>query len=102
MVEGKNTTGVNDNLKKRANNFNRSIGAITKVEKIANGLLLQTETENIAVVVYSAHTIRIRISKKIHEKDDFSYAVVGLPIETEFSIAELADKIVLKTNFMAD
>jgi alpha-glucosidase len=98
MIEEKTTTEVNDKMKKRANNYNRSIGAITKIEKIAQGLLLQTETENVAVVVYSANTIRIRISKKIHAKDDFSYAVIGVPLETDFNIAELADTIVLKTN----
>jgi alpha-glucosidase len=98
MIEEKTTTEVNDKMKKRANNFNRSIGSITRIEKIAQGLLLQTDTENVALVVYSENTIRIRISKKIHEKEDFSYAVVGKPLETDFSIAELADTIVLKTN----
>lgn len=98
MIEEKTTTELKSTTKKRANNFNRSIGGITNIEKTSHGLFLQTETENVAVIVYSAHTIRIRISKKVHEKPDFSYAVTGTPLETDFSIAELADTIVLKTN----
>lgn len=82
---------------KSKNQLNRSIGNITAFLKTKRGLLLETETEKIEIIVYSASVIRTRIYCKVAENIDFSYAVVAQPLNTEFVIHESGNTISIQT-----
>jgi len=74
-----------------------SVGNLTKYDKTPSGLAISTTFGTVQVQVYSSTIIRIRASKN-GVFDDFTYAVVGTALKTDFKLDVQADKLVLKTD----
>lgn len=74
------------------------LGNLKAMNKIPNGISLQTDFGNMKAVVYSANVIRINITQ--HSSfDDFSYAVVASPDTTiKFSLLEDPEKFEIITD----
>lgn len=83
--------------KSSQHSLSRSLGALTRWTKITGGLQGDTDHGSFRLLVYNAHTLRISVGQEGHDFDDFSYAVVGIPEETTFQVADEGEALIVTT-----
>lgn len=74
-----------------------SLGNLKKLTKGKNSLTIETTNGIAQVTVYSPEIIRVRINKQL-PAGDFSYAVVGQPVECKVKILETEGQILVITD----
>ncbi len=74
-----------------------SLGELKKLTKGKNSLTLETTNGVARVIVYSPEIFRISISKKTPAAD-FSYAVVGKPVDCKVNILETEGQVLVITD----
>lgn len=81
--------------------LSKGLGELTSWSKTNHGISGETTNGFFRILIYNPSTIRISLSQQ-QTFDDFSYAVVGSPADTEFSVKENSvlelktDQIVLR------
>lgn len=83
-------------LTQAQNNPVRSAGNITAATVSGQKITFTTEHAQGELMVYSPSVIRIRLDKKLGK--DFSYAVVGKPVDTKVSIIQNDQEITITTD----
>jgi alpha-glucosidase len=75
-----------------------NLGSITDYQRTAHGFAGHTATAQFSVDVYSAHIVRVRVSRS-GSPNHTGYALASneLPEFHEFSVQELPDRLVIKT-----
>jgi len=74
-----------------------SLGKIIQHNITENGIEIETENATVYITVYSEHIVRVRAIRKQTDMRDFSYAVIQVPLPTNFTVKEEKEKLVLKT-----
>jgi alpha-glucosidase len=74
-----------------------SLGSLKKLIKGKNSLTMETTNGEAQVVIYSPEILRIRVSKKL-PANDFSYAIIGQPVDCKVKILETEGQILVITD----
>jgi hypothetical protein len=69
-----------------SHSLSKSLGSFTSYSKTAEGLSLKSKNGQLDITFYSDKIVRIWAFQN-QQPEDFSYAVVGTPQTTAFSVA---------------
>jgi alpha-glucosidase len=82
-----------------SHSLSKSLGSFTSYSKTAEGLSLKSKNGQLDITFYSDKIVRIWAFQN-QQPEDFSYAVVGTPQTTAFSVAENNQSITLTTDYL--